>query len=347
MKTVDILVVGAGPAGLYCAREASRAGLDVLVVDLKSRIGLPVLCGEFFPSREFQGEPFLGEEVSTFATAIITYCQGEPFQNPIEGALLNRDVWEERVANQARQSGAAIWLNSKFAGLEHSTSASIIRGDRLHQVAFRWLVGADGATSRARRAAGLPPLKLAYAHQTTVKGSDHPGLLEFLLDGFCGQGYAWIFHKERSCHVGLVTDSPKRLKQFAGPFGAAFADDSDQKFTCRAIPICLLGQRVGTGNVLLIGDAAGQVDPLVYGGLAYACEAGLQVGRLLGQRPEDGLAAYTEWYERTLAPRLMESLRIREIIGLGGGWRRETVEEFWPPRVCRNPFAPLTPAVSL
>ena len=46
----DVIVVGAGPAGSSTAKSAAKAGLDVLLVDSKIEIGVPVKCGEFIPS---------------------------------------------------------------------------------------------------------------------------------------------------------------------------------------------------------------------------------------------------------------------------------------------------------
>ena len=48
-RHVDVLVAGAGPAGLCAALTAARAGASVLLVDPKSEIGLPVRCAEFVP----------------------------------------------------------------------------------------------------------------------------------------------------------------------------------------------------------------------------------------------------------------------------------------------------------
>ncbi|MFB0544709.1 MAG: NAD(P)-binding protein, partial [Asgard group archaeon] len=42
----EIVVVGAGPAGSTTAAVAAKAGADVLIVDRKNHIGVPVQCGE-------------------------------------------------------------------------------------------------------------------------------------------------------------------------------------------------------------------------------------------------------------------------------------------------------------
>uniref|UniRef100_UPI0002624CBA NAD(P)-binding protein n=1 Tax=Acidithiobacillus thiooxidans TaxID=930 RepID=UPI0002624CBA len=46
---LDLLIVGAGPAGTAAARAAADKGLRVLCVDRRAQIGLPVQCAEFVP----------------------------------------------------------------------------------------------------------------------------------------------------------------------------------------------------------------------------------------------------------------------------------------------------------
>ena len=49
MHTYDILVVGAGPAGSSVALEAAKNGADVLLVEKKKNVGVPVQCAEYIP----------------------------------------------------------------------------------------------------------------------------------------------------------------------------------------------------------------------------------------------------------------------------------------------------------
>ena len=48
-QSVDVLVVGLGPAGGSAALMAARAGLSVLGVEKKKQAGMPVQCAEFIP----------------------------------------------------------------------------------------------------------------------------------------------------------------------------------------------------------------------------------------------------------------------------------------------------------
>lgn len=46
---IDIVVVGAGPAGSTAAEAAAKKGFDVVLIDRKREIGSPVQCGGFLP----------------------------------------------------------------------------------------------------------------------------------------------------------------------------------------------------------------------------------------------------------------------------------------------------------
>ena len=56
-ESVDVLVVGAGPAGSCAARAAAQGGARVLLVEKRRQVGLPVQCAEFVPRQLGQQVP--------------------------------------------------------------------------------------------------------------------------------------------------------------------------------------------------------------------------------------------------------------------------------------------------
>ncbi len=53
-EQVDVLVIGAGPAGSSAARLAAQGGVRVLLVEQRPQIGLPVQCAEYIPAQIVQ-----------------------------------------------------------------------------------------------------------------------------------------------------------------------------------------------------------------------------------------------------------------------------------------------------
>lgn len=62
---VDVVVVGAGPAGSTTAKFAAETGASVLMLERRPQVGVPVRCGEFMPSVEEMTAMFPGYEGMT------------------------------------------------------------------------------------------------------------------------------------------------------------------------------------------------------------------------------------------------------------------------------------------
>jgi len=113
----ELVVIGAGPAGLMAGKEAARAGVDVLIIDKKSEIGAPLRCGEavneFVLSK--MGIPQNPTYVSNACKEVRIYSpNGNEAHTklPFEMLVLNRVVFEEFLAKRALKKGAEIRMRS-------------------------------------------------------------------------------------------------------------------------------------------------------------------------------------------------------------------------------------------
>ncbi|NDW06945.1 NAD(P)/FAD-dependent oxidoreductase [Jiella pacifica] len=143
MNSYDVVVVGAGPAGMACATEASRAGLSTLVLDEQPRPG---------------GQIYRDIEVS----------------DPGRRALLGKDYGEgARIAEAFRaskaeyRSGAVVWNIDSEKRIDYSA------GGRSHSVQAKSLVVATGAIERPTPMPGwtLPGVTTVGAVQILLKTS--------------------------------------------------------------------------------------------------------------------------------------------------------------------------------
>ncbi len=142
-RTVDVLIVGAGPAGLAAARVAAGAGLTVLVVDERRKFG-----GQFFKQ---PGAGFAIDEGQLDAQ----YSEG-------------RRLYEQALAAGARlQFGATVW-----AAFAPDLLALVVEG-ATHVVRARRLILATGAFERAVPVPGwtLPGFITTGAAQTLLRAS--------------------------------------------------------------------------------------------------------------------------------------------------------------------------------
>src|SRR5205823_11032472 len=125
-RTVDVLVVGAGPTGSTAAKYAARGGADVLLIEKRSEIGTPVRCGEgvakrwldeigLSPSTEFICHEVDGARVvAPDGTALIV---DETRAGNECGYVLERDLFDRHLAKEAAKAGAEILIKTSAAGL--------------------------------------------------------------------------------------------------------------------------------------------------------------------------------------------------------------------------------------
>ena len=115
----DILVVGAGPAGSSAARAAAGRGLDVLVVERRDTIGVPVQCAEYIPAPllgEIDPEPdFVVQSVRGMKT--ILPDGGTEFMRA-PGLMIRRDLFDQSLARAAEEKGARLLTSTRVLRME-------------------------------------------------------------------------------------------------------------------------------------------------------------------------------------------------------------------------------------
>src|SRR2546427_531202 len=136
MPDVDVLVVGAGPAGAVAAREAKCAApeLDVALLERDSAPGTPVRCAEGVGDaglREF-ADPDGASWVARKITRVILVAPDDT-EVKVEGRdvgwILDRTRFDAFLADEAGRAGAAVLVESEAAGMSRGTDGTwLIRG---------------------------------------------------------------------------------------------------------------------------------------------------------------------------------------------------------------------------
>ena len=302
---VDVLVVGLGPAGACAARTAAASGANVLAVERRGVVGVPVQCAEFVPLP--MGKHALSSEVFRQRIDAMTTIlpSGERVVSNFPGIMIDRARFDQTLARAAREAGAEASLETILDGVDAARSIALVRrnGD-VREIHYRVLVAADGPLSRVGAALGLTgletvdtrqytvPLQRRYTHTDVFLSADYPG------------GYGWLFPKGNVANLGLGMDT--RLapdlktpldalhEQLAG-HGLVGMDILGR--TGGPIPVGGLRERLAVGNVLFAGDAAGLTHPITGAGIAAAVisgeAAGLHAARFLAGEA-GALADYEE-----------------------------------------------------
>ncbi|MEJ3746144.1 NAD(P)/FAD-dependent oxidoreductase [Actinomycetes bacterium KLBMP 9797] len=331
MQTVDVLVVGAGLAGLHTARLLARRHLNVLVVDRRRSLSTGIRTTGIFVRRTLDDFDLPDHLLGPGVRDVLLYPPSR--RAPIR---LTSDRDEYRVADMAavyahahraaESAGARVLLGVRYV----DASMGVVRFAGAPPVATRFIVGADGAHSRVARDLGLDvnrrflvgaELVHPIAPDTTTPA------FHCVLDPRVAPGYlGWVIDDGRHAHVG-VAGYPDALRAGIRHLLADFAADAPGR-AAPAGPVERRGGPIPVGGVLrrlvcpaglLVGDAAGAVSPLTAGGLdpclrmselAAAVTAGyLRTGDRRVLRRYDGGALRARFRGRLLLRRAFAGIR--------------------------------------
>jgi geranylgeranyl reductase family protein len=281
VERFDVLVVGAGPAGSVTAFRLARAGARVLLAD-RARFPRDKPCGGGLTMRAVRELPIdvgpVVEDVVDRFEVRLEYRRR--FVRGGEGPLClmtQRRRLDAYLAEQAAAAGAVFRDASKVddIALDDAGVGATVGGVRIRAKA---LVGADGVNGVVARALRLDGRELGVALEGNC-GHDrldrdrYAGRL-VLEVGVVPGGYGWAFPKADHVNFGIggwEGEGP-RLRHHLRRLCAAHEVDPSQLTGLRGyrLPMRRPDSGLVRGRALLVGDAAGLVDPLSGDGLYEA-----------------------------------------------------------------------------
>ena len=313
MPRYDVIVVGAGPAGSTTAYRLARAGARVCLLD-RARFPRDKPCGGGLTLRAvrelpFSVDPVVEDRVDTLELGL---RYGRRWSSRAEGPLVlmtQRRRLDAFLAERAAAAGAEFRDGVKVTEVDPA-GAVTVGGERLEAEV---VVGADGANGVTARSLGPQALELGVALEGNV-GYSHVSRERFggravVELGVVPGGYAWVFPKGDHVNVGVggwQSEGP-RLRERLSELCAAFEIDEANVRDLRGhrLPMRGASRRPVQSRVLLVGDAAGLVDPLSGDGMYEAFVSGRLAAEatleLLHGRASD-LEPYAERFAATFAP---------------------------------------------
>lgn len=303
----DVLVVGGGPAGASAARAAARRGANVLLVERRETIGVPVQCAEYIPAM-LMGKVNLGRKfVVQSVTGMKTFrTEGEETYTKAPGYIIRRDMFDQALVAAAKEDGVKVMTATRAVD-RWETGAVLLKQKNGRYIKIQpWLIiGADGPRSTVGRWAGAVNTHLLPGAQVTMELTQPLGHTEVYFHPDIYAGYGWLFPKGRVANVGIglkrSSQNENGLRKTLDHFVAELKSRNKIlgdpiAYTAGWIPAEPVRQSV-YDRIALVGDAGGHTHPITGAGIFAAVIGGKMAGKWAGRAVQANDASLLKSYD--------------------------------------------------
>lgn len=343
MPDIDVLVVGAGPAGSVAAWQAKQAApeLDVALLERDRAVGAPVRCAEGVGDaglREF-ASPDGADWAARKITRVIFLAPDDTEVQVAErdvGWVLDRTRFDAHLAAQARGVGAELLVGAEATAMRRNGDGrwhvQVRSGGRDETYRAQVVIGADGVETMVGRWAGLdtrvPARDMESCAQYVLQGIDcDPDAIYLQFgDAIAPGGYAWIFPKGvgiANVGLGLValkTDGRNARQYLDAWVARRYPASARTGYTVGGVIVHTTIKQTYAAGVLLAGDAAHMINPLSGGGIVNAMKAGRLAGCTAatairqGDTSEPRLSRYHQAWMELLGDDHLKYYRIKQAL---------------------------------
>ncbi len=332
MDIYDVAVIGAGPAGVMAAWTAAKQGAHTVLLERDTSAGRKP-CAEGILSEVLEDAEVSPQ--SEFAAHRITgaylYPPDEKKRVRVggDGYILDKPAFLTSLAARAGAAGAELAYGTRIDRVSREDGYVVAEGSRNTQpfsLRSKVIVGCDGTGSiLARQFFPRRNYAVIAAFQYDMVDcqlEDESSLEIFIGHKKAPAGYLWIFPKGKgtaNVGIGLKGSGAKLLlDKFLQDHPKAFGNAKIERSQAAPVPVGGEIEEYVTANMMLCGDAAGQVIPLTGAGIHTSLVAGKIAGEVAGKAAREGdvgsnrLSEYKERFDALWGAKISNSLRALE-----------------------------------
>ena len=341
----DVVVVGAGPGGSTTAKKCAELGLKVLMLEKRQEIGSPKRCGEGMGADAVKN---LGQKIPKYCImqvidgAIVYAPNGKKTTidyGRTAGYVLERKQYDKWLSEEAARAGAKIQVKTTVTDVKKENDFIVgVNAESENEklsIDSKIVVAADGVESKIARWAGinttnkLVNIDSGFQYEmVNIEIEDPNKIILYCNTKMAPRGYLWIFPKgEDMANVGIgiggVGNYGKTAKQFLDEWIKSIhglKNGSITEVNAGGIPVGGFLENMVMNGLVIVGDAAHQVNPIHGGGMKEAAIAGRIAGEVISVAiksndvSQHSLSRYNKlWWEERGA-HLMRVQKLREII---------------------------------
>ncbi|MDH5703454.1 MAG: NAD(P)/FAD-dependent oxidoreductase [Aigarchaeota archaeon] len=339
----DVIVIGAGPAGLMAARKTAEGGANTLLLEKERSLGVKP-CGEAVSLstladaglsttgrhtvHKVRGAHVIAPDGVGKVTLDTTQFSGAGRGG---GMIIDKPVFLEELAAKAVASGAQLAISARVEDVERSEEDVAVNYSVMGRKTVsraKVVIGCDGVGSLVAKKyfnrQGYELVSCLQYLMTNCNIPDEDMLCFYFGSQVAPRAYVWVFPKgEGYANVGLGVRGAQAkpyLDKFIHGHSEMFESSTVIGIGAATLPVGGVVLTTAADRLMLAGDAAGQVIPVTGGGIHTSIMGGALAGEVATESLEAGdqssrfLKAYEERYRDPWGQRIERSLKVLRVL---------------------------------
>jgi len=282
MESFDVIIIGAGPAGLKCAETLGNSKYKVLLLEKNSEIG-PKVCAGGLTGKDIEYLNLPQNLIDFQYDKINIHINNSKFKvknkDNFAYTIDRKNLGQWQLKKLKEFKNIEVRTKSRVAKIEKNF---ILVNDK--KIFYKYLVGADGSSSIVKRYLGIKSKDVDIAIQYIIPTKNYKEFEVFFNSRLFSAWYAWIFPHKNYVSIGCgcnpkIIPSNDLTRNFNDWLKKNQIDISNAKYEAFVLDYDYQGYQFE--NIFLVGDAGGFVSGLTGEGIYQALVSGEEIGKII------------------------------------------------------------------